>query len=333
MKRLTTDRRTARYVTAAGAAATLLFLGWLVWRERDVFVDYDWEITWWALAAAIVPLYPALALVALTWASIMRTLGSRAPFAAHLRVYVMAHLARRLPGTIWYIAGRGYLYQQQGESVRLASAGSGLELVVMTLAGGLVTLALGSRLLRTVSGTYLWILLALIAGAILLSHPRTVRAGLRWARVENPPPLHYGHILMWMAAYAAVWVLGGLMLYLIAYGLVQLSPTHVTYVVAAWTLAGTLSVVVIFLPSNFGFTEIALSVLLSAVMPSSLAVVVAVASRIVIIVLEVIVTGTTLGAIALYQRWKGVSPPPIAPEYPQGGIEETPPATYLEGRK
>lgn len=329
MKRLVLHRRTAPIVTAAAVAVTVAFLGWLVWRERAVFVEHAWRIQWGALAAAILPLYPALALVAVAWAHIMRTLGSQATWLTHLHIYVSAHLARRLPGTFWYVVGRGYLYQQRGESVRLVSAASGLELVVMTLAGGIVTLLLGARLLRDLPGTYFWLLVGLVGAALALSHPRTVRAGLRWAGVDDPPLLHYGHIAIWIVLYAVVWLLGGVMLYLIAYGLVQTGPEYLPYIVAAWTLTGTLSVIFIFLPSNFGFTEIALSVLLSAIMPSSLAVVVAVGSRIVIIVLEVIVTGSALGVLRLYQRRNDADTPNGSAEYPQGGIAESAPGAYV----
>lgn len=316
MKRLIDSPAARRALSAAGVLITVAFLGWLVWRERAVFVDYTWDVQWGVIALAIVPLTVALLIVAVVWSWIMRALGSQTRLLVHARIYVSTHLARRLPGTVWYVVGRGYLYQQRGESVRLATAGSGLELVVMTLSGGIVTLAIGSRLLRDVSFTYVGLLVAVVVGALILSNPRVIRRALRWVRVTETPPLHYGQIVTWVLAFSVVWVLGGLVLFLIAHGLVQTPASDLAYVVAAWTLTGTLSVLVMFLPSNFGFTEIALSVLLSAIMPSSLAVVVAVGSRVFIIVLEAVATGLCYVLLSLILR---LSPRKMAespPKYP-----------------
>jgi hypothetical protein len=53
-------------------------------------------------------------------------------------------------------------------------------------------------------------------------------------------------------------------------------------------LVGTLSFMMLFLPSNLGFTEVGLSLLLATIIPSSLAVIVAVITRIFLLLCEIV---------------------------------------------
>ena len=88
----------------------------------------------------------------------------------------------------------------------------------------------------------------------------------------------------------------------IAFAVTGVSPAHMAYLIGCWSLVGTLLVVVFFLPSNFGFTEVGLSLLLSAVMPSSLAVLVAVLSRLFTMGFELLAAGLALPLIRWFER-------------------------------
>ena len=71
---------------------------------------------------------------------------------------------------------------------------------------------------------------------------------------------------------------------------------HIPYIIGSWTAVGTLSVLVFFLPTNLGFTEIGLSLLLVQVLPSSLAAIITVASRVLILLYEIMGTSFVLMA-------------------------------------
>jgi hypothetical protein len=221
----------------------------------------------------------------------MHSLGSHVSFRLHMRYFAISHLARRLPGTIWYVAGRGYLYRQQGESVRLVAAATGVELVVSVLAGSLTTLFCAAYALVALQRGQLIGLGLLVGLGLLATHPRA----LNWLLVkigrQPAPHLPYIRVLGWLAGYVMLYVLGGLMFFLIGNAVTPIAARHFPYVLGSWALVSTLSVLVFFLPSNLGFTEVGLSLLLTTILPSSFAVLIAVLSRVLMTIYEIIGAG------------------------------------------
>lgn len=289
-------RRNGRRILLALGTAAVSFgvLALLIYRERAVLLQYDWQLQWAFLPVGLGLMLGGTVLAAGIWSSMMSTLGSSVSLAQHVHIYCISQLAKRLPGTLWYVAGRGYLYREQGESVRLVTVASGLELVITMLSGALVTLICTAYALVELQRIQLIGLAAAIGVGALLTHPATVGWLLRRTGLEAPPRLRYVHILLWLVGYVLLYVVGGLIFYTVAAAVTPLPPHHIPFIIGSWSLVSTLSVVVFFLPSNLGFTEVGLSLLMSRVMPSSLAVLVAVLSRLLFILYELISVGVIL---------------------------------------
>ena len=142
-----------------------------------------------------------------------------------------------------------------------------------------------------------------VASVTLLSmaalHPSTQRWLLRKLRLFETPPLRPRAAVKWLLLFAVNWLIGAAILYMNARVLlgndVVLSFPYVLFV---WSLVGTLSTALFFLPTNFGFSEIGISLMLSAVMPSSVAVLVAIIMRIV----QVIYAAIGCAVIVLLSR-------------------------------
>lgn len=303
---MTTFWRQRRTVRVIGVAITILaaitMLAALVYRERVALLAYDWRLQWELLLPAFLLLGVGLALASHVWTSIMTGLGSSVSRLAHLRYYVLSHLVRRLPGTLWYVASRAYFYQQHGDSMRLVTVASSVELVMLALSGGLTTLIFWSFALHNLSENYLILLGITVTMGLAASHPATVRWLMQRAGLQDAPVLTFRQVFGWLAEYVLIWLLGGVMFFFLANVVTPVSLTEISYIVGCWSLVGTMSVIVFFLPMNFGFTEVGLSVLLSAIMPSSVAVLVAVMSRIMILLFEIVLAALFSGAIALHQR-------------------------------
>ena len=307
---MTTAWRQRRFVRVIGIAVTMLaasaMLAALLYRERVALLTYDWRLQWELLLPAFVLLGIGLALAGHVWARIMAGLGSSVARLAHLRYYVLSHLVQRLPGTLWYVASRAYFYQQHGDSMRLVTVASSVESVMLALSGGLTTLLFWSFALRNLSQNYLILLGITVAVSLVASHPATVRWLMHRVGLHDAPDLTFRQVLGWLTEYILIWLLGGVMFFFLANVVTPVPLTELSYVVGCWSLVGTMSVIVFFLPTNFGFTEVGLSVLLSAIMPSSVAVLVAVMSRIMILLFEIILAALFSGAIALRQRVTGM---------------------------
>jgi hypothetical protein len=271
------------------AAFALAVLGLLLYRERAVLLDYDWRLRWVYIAYSFLLLIAGTLLAALVWTSLMRTLGSNVSIIDHIRYYVLSQLAKRLPGTVWYIASRSYFYREHGDSAVFVTIASSLELLISCAAGALVALLFTGFTFTSLSPFYLAILTIILMAAAFASRPAFICWLLRRMGHRETPTIRYSHILQWLCAYILLWILGGAMLFLTATAVTPLRPHFFFYVVGSWSLVGVLSYAVFFLPNNLGFTEVGLSLLLANLVPSSFAVIIAVLTRFSILIYEVII--------------------------------------------
>jgi hypothetical protein len=238
------------------------------------------------------------------WGNIMRALGSRLALVEHVHVYATTYLSRYLPGTIWYVVGRSAFYRMEGETARAATVGSAIELLLSTIAGALVALTLGlMTATQTPTATLPVLVLAIGCGALLL-HPRVLAWLVQRLRLPPVPPLPLRSLSKWLLVDLFAWFVGGVIFWLIANEVAGVPLDAFAYTTFAWSLMGTLAVLVFFLPSNFGLTEVGLSLLLSPLMPSSLAVVVAVLTRVLLTLFAVIACGVIV-AVTTWLRRKG----------------------------
>lgn len=288
------------FVVAIGGS--ILVLGGLVYRERDALLTYEWQIQWEYLVISFGVFILGSILAGLTWGNIMRTLGSSVDFERHFRYYSFANAAKRLPGTLWYLAGRGYLYKQQGESLRLVTIATSLELLLSLIAGLLVSLVFAARTFFTVSHVHPVVLVGGTLLGLLLVHPAT----LRWilarlnvdvADVQNLP---YLKILQWLVTYVVIWIAGGVVVYLVTQAITTGTITDAIYLIGSWAIVGVFSTLIFFLPSNFGILEVSLSLLLTNIMPSSIAVLIVILLRLLLLAYEIIGIGIYSGILLLH---------------------------------
>lgn len=276
-------------------AFAVLFV--LAYRERAVLLAYDWKLRWHFVLYALLMLVAAMVLAALIWADLMRTLGSRVPVADQLRYYMISQLAKRLPGTVWYVASRSYFYQQHGESVRFVTYASTLELIISTMAGAVVTLAAAAYSFVQLSSLHLIGLACAIMLGVVALHPASIRWLLQRLGSADAPTCRYSDILRWLAGYVLLWGMGGAVFFLNANAVIPVGLKFLPYVIGSWTLVGVLSILVFFLPSNLGFTEVGLSLLLASIVPSPIAVVIAILSRLFVLIYELVGAGLVISLL------------------------------------
>lgn len=275
-------------ITLASALAPLTILGYFLYRERDRLLEISWRLNIVPLLLVYSLLLLGMFLAASIWAAIMSSLGSTLPWQFHIRSYVSSQMLKRLPGTVWYIAGRGYLYRQQNESARLVTFASGLEYIITGISGIIVVLfSLIYTLLPISYFQRLALLLVLLIGLSMI-HPRIINLMLH--RLGNSTTYRGGYLLLLrcIVVYILIWIMGGGMLFLIIYSIAPVSFSIFTYVVGCWSLIGVLSMVLLFLPTNLGFSELGFSYLLSSVVATPVAIIAALLVRGILLVSELI---------------------------------------------
>jgi hypothetical protein len=275
--------------SVAAIGLTAAALGYLIYREWPVLVGYPWQFNPWALAGAFILFSLTLWLAAWIWSLIMNGLAVPLPAGRHVRYYMISNVAKRLPGTIWYVAGRVQFYRAEGIDSRLVAVGSGIELVVLILGGILAGLAFSIPLLleRQVSPWYLGLVLLIGLGLV---QPPVVNRLLRLMKIEAGQ-VTSARLLGLTLLYAVGWTVGGLIIFLVGNVVTPIPLAQVGYVIGAWVFTGLLSQTVFFLPSNFGITEVSLSLLLSRILPSPVAVLIAILARLSMTAFELIWAG------------------------------------------
>lgn len=276
-----------RMIAAVMVLISASILGVLFYSQKDTLLAQKWELHWEYIIASFF-IYPfALAIVTLVWAGIMNTIGKSLPLLEHTRYYILSNLAKRIPGTLWYIAGRSYLYQKEGIPVALVTVASSVEFGITLISGILVSIGFAFPMLIANETRGILVVAGALA-CIALVQPGTVHWLLRKLHVEQQAEIRYTMLLGWVAAYLVVWILGGLIVYILSMAINPLPIENLPVIIGSWSLAGVISSAFFFFPSNLGITEVSLSLLLSRVMPAPTAVLVAILTRVVVTLFEVI---------------------------------------------
>ncbi len=169
-------QRPLSHYVAAGLTALLMLgvLGWLIFRERAALLSIDVAQAWPALLVGQLLMIGGLLAAAWVWAHIMRTMGSALSKVDHLHIYASTHLARHLPGTVWYVVGRSYFYGATGEPARVVAMGSAIELLVTTIAGAIVALSfMFLSAAQTQAASIVAMALVVVSGALVVQPARS----------------------------------------------------------------------------------------------------------------------------------------------------------------
>ena len=274
------------------AVALLAGLGLLVYRERGTLGNYLASANPTQLLAVVGWYTIDLMIYFIVWVAIIQKLGGRTDILNHFRIFCLANAARRLPGTLWYVGGRAVLYRQSDIPAKTVVIASGIEVVVIWCSGILAALPL----VFVTRPEYVWPWSVAALGLLVaILNPRV----LRWALLRASPEWQPGrsgllHVYMWILGDAVGWFVGGLFLFAILTVYQSLPLTAIPVTIGAWTIAGTISMLVFFLPSNFGITEVTLVALLSGLVPTAVAVLAALSARILATLLDLVWGGVAL---------------------------------------
>jgi hypothetical protein len=265
------------------------YLGGVLARNWDDLVAYDWHVDYRHALLAFACYSVALGFAVLGWTLMMRHLTPVSSPSKHLKYYAYTNLLKRLPAPLLNIFGRVYFYQQEGISNSLMVTISLLEWVVIILSGLIVYLLTSPFLpLPPVWRSPLIPTGILIIGALLV-RPKTLRAVLRlFGQGDLPVSFGYGDLLLWVVVYSMVWGIGGLVLYVGINTVYTLPVARLPAAIGIWTVSGLIPTLMLITPVGLGLKELTLSFLLSYLMPSPLAVVVALLMRVGLVLFEIV---------------------------------------------
>ncbi|MDP4506710.1 lysylphosphatidylglycerol synthase domain-containing protein [Nonomuraea turcica] len=259
------------------------FGGWAVVSQWDAVVAGFARLSWAALAGSLAAVVVALLGAMLTWRTLLADLGSPLPLRPAAKVFFVGQLGKYIPGAVWPVLAQMEMGRDLGVPRSRSAAAFFLMMPIQLATGLLVTLGtLGWD-------RYGWLLL-LIPLLLVLLEPKVINAliafGLR--RLKREPlerPLTRRGMLTALGWALAGWTAYGVHLYLIA------PQGGLLFAVGAFALSWCLGIMTFVVPAGAGVREVAMVAVMAPYLDRGSAIAVALSSRIVIVLGDLICAG------------------------------------------
>jgi glycosyltransferase 2 family protein len=280
----------------------VLVVGLAVWGLASQWTSVQaalGKLSPWHVVGAAVCVVAGLGCMMLAWRALLADLGSPLPLPAAIRVMFIGQLGKYVPGAVWAVAAQVELARDydvpRRRSVTASLVGMATTLVVALVVTGVMLPLTSSGAVRQ----YWWVL-AITPLAIACLHPRVVKFLLDLVlRVARREPLEKAVGAGGMARALAWTFLGwgfyGLHSWLLISSFDHGSWTRVLVLsVGAYALAWSVGFLIIFFPGGIGPREAVLIFVLTPVMPAASALIVALASRVVMTLGDLLWAGAGL---------------------------------------
>lgn len=293
----------------------VVYFGLQIRSEWGDFVSLPETIhpSWWRVLGSTGWVAASYVVLIETWRQIVVAWGGKLSWPAAARIWFISNLGRYVPGKVWQIGAMGALAQEAGVS-SVAAVGSALVVnLVNLLAGLLVVLVAGSRLVagfgRALDVALVVFCVLVVASPWLLPPLARLANRVTGRNIPIPaiPPLA---IIFAVAGCSLAWNLYGLAFHDLTVAIFGGAAGRPTYYTAVFTLSYLIGYIVLFAPGGLGVRESSLIALLAAagLETGAQAAALAIASRLWLTVIE-----ATPGLLLLaVRRPKSSLPNPIA---------------------
>jgi glycosyltransferase 2 family protein len=256
------------------------------------------RLAWYDVAGAAACVIAGLGCMMLAWRALLAGLGSALPVPAAIRVMSIGQLGKYVPGAVWALAAQVELARDYDVPRRRSSAAS-LVAMVVTLVVALIVAGVMLPLTSAHAARHYWWVLAVTPLAAVCLHPRVIKFGLDLVlKVLRRDPLEESAGAAAIARALAWTTLGWLFFGAHAWFLISDFADKGVHTFAlalgGFALAWAVGFLIIFIPGGIGAREVALIAVLAPVMPSASALVVALASRVVMTTGDLLWAGTGL---------------------------------------
>jgi len=286
-----TRSRTVKIVRIVVAVAVVVALVWGVARNWTEISQDLQRVSIGALLLSFVPAALGTWLTMVGWRVILADLGSPLHLAPAGGVFFVGQLGKYLPGSVWTVLVQADMASHLHVPRRRTGVTGLVTIGLSVLTGLLVGLPALPLLLQRSAGSSGWLLLA-VPLFVVLVWPALLNRLIAWGlRVLRREPLEETlstrAILTTVGLYALAWVLFGVHILVLA--LAVGGGTGVTLAsLTGYALAGSLGMLTVILPAGLGARDGILAIVLASAMPLSAGTAVALVSRFVVTVVDVL---------------------------------------------
>lgn len=243
---------------------------------------------------------------ALIWHLLTITVRVSIPWPKAMAAWFYSQLGKYIPGKVFLYLGRLHFYVREGRPAGPVTLAFGVEFVGNLAAAIFTVLIAGLTVDAPGLERYRWVLVAALAAFLIGLHPKLLGWLIAWTakllrRQPFPVTLSYPQLLRYLGLYVINWLFFGVALYVFIRSFYSLDFSSILYLTGAFSVAGMVGILAVFTPSGLGVREGILALFLNQVMPTPVALVVAVASRIWLTIVELGCAGVVY--LLIHFRW------------------------------
>jgi uncharacterized membrane protein YbhN (UPF0104 family) len=288
------SRRMA-YLRRAFVGAVFLALIVLLWRQREEVLASLSSISPGLVVLSLLLAVVGSSLPGVVWRDLLASQGYRTEPVAGLRVFFIAQLGKYLPGGIWNLVAQVGMARDLRIPGRQAATATFLAVALSVISALLVAGVTLPFALPGILGDYWWAFLA-VPVLIVLLLPRSVAWWSATAfRILRRPvtPVILPWTVLLRAAFLLVvsWVLLGLHFGALVQGLPRSGESLWLLSIGLFALAWVAGFLIIIAPAGAGVREAALVLGFAAVLPGAAVLTVAVLSRVLFVLADVLLAG------------------------------------------
>lgn len=308
MLRLRLPRQTRRVLRFGLPVVILLALVFFVakdWRsEWQELMTHQFQLNPWLLGCAFLGFVLQELSYGLIWRSVLMRLGYRLNLRVCLRIYLSSEFVRYIPGNVLHVVTRVLWVSKYGVPRPTAFASMMIELITKMIAGALIfalSLIFWGDIGQLVNSQLVFILLGVVGVVAMLVflHPRVLNGVLSFAlRLLKREPVNLGmgyrDILLVVLAWCVSWFVAGCAFFLLLWALWPATPLALLPIcIGIYALAWDVGFASFITPSGLGIREVVITAIfaLAFPVPAGLSAVVAILSRLVSTVAELLCVG------------------------------------------
>lgn len=240
---------------------------------------------------------------AFQWSFLLRIAGVQITMKAGMRIHLLSIMPKYLPGVGWQYLGKVLLSEGSGVPRRLAIICTACEVGFTLIAGVLASLIVlplanvsPNPLSDLSSAAILWPSSFFFLLAVPKLFNKIFGSGLTKRTEAMRVEMSYLNLLLLLGLMVFTWIVFGVAFFLLSGSAEQIVVSEIPKYILILTLSFLISLVTFFVPLGIGVREGAMTFLLSIWLPGPFPALVAVVSRIVLIVAELLgfVIGTRL---------------------------------------
>lgn len=291
---------TSRWVRIGFAGAVVVFLTLAALDQWHRIGPRLHDISVATLVLGLLAVVVGLVATMFAWKTLLTELGADVRVAAIWRVFFAGQLGKYVPGSVWPVVMQMELGANYGIPRQTAATATVVQMGLTVATGALTAAATLPFVLSSSVSELAWVPLIIVVSVVAL-HPRVANPVLNFGfrRLHRPP---LDKMLSWRglltaAAFQAVGiVLFSVPVVLLAHDLGGSGGRLVVLGIGAFALSWVIGFLFVVAPAGAGIRETLMVAILGASITSASALTVALLSRLVMTVGDVLVGGLALGA-------------------------------------